>query len=47
MYDNEEKKCFQPIRFPVEETFKYYQTWRGFQTEANYEASKDLYGNNV
>ncbi|XP_076821565.1 endoplasmic reticulum transmembrane helix translocase-like [Clavelina lepadiformis] len=47
VYDNEEKKCFLPIQFPVNLTFSDYQNWKGFATEEDYEASRDIYGDNV
>uniref|UniRef100_H2YAS3 Cation-transporting ATPase n=1 Tax=Ciona savignyi TaxID=51511 RepID=H2YAS3_CIOSA len=45
VYDGDEKKRFEAI-FPVSESFKFYQNYKGFQDEQECNSAKELYGNN-
>lgn len=45
-YDYEEKKCFQPVTFPINEQFSYYQNSKGFQEEEDVQIVQRKYSAN-
>ncbi|XP_061605171.1 manganese-transporting ATPase 13A1 [Phyllopteryx taeniolatus] len=45
-FDQKEKKCFFPIAFPVDHPLGYFQSWRGYQEEADLRAAEKRYGTN-
>ena len=45
-YDSEEKKRFEPVSFPVNETFKHYMEWKGYQEDSELELAEKKYGKN-
>ncbi|XP_062514963.1 endoplasmic reticulum transmembrane helix translocase-like [Corticium candelabrum] len=46
LYDIGEKKQFTPIEFPIDKTMGFYQSWKGYQTEAEVMQAQKTYGNN-
>uniref|UniRef100_A0A8D0D5B9 ATPase 13A1 n=1 Tax=Sander lucioperca TaxID=283035 RepID=A0A8D0D5B9_SANLU len=46
IFDHEEKKCFLPIAFPINNPMGYFQSWRGYQEEAELRAAEKRYGTN-
>lgn len=46
MFDSKEKKRFQPVAFPVDQSLGYFQAWRGYQEEADLRAAEKRYGTN-
>lgn len=46
IYDSEEKKTFCPVYFPINETFEYYQNWKGYQEEDVLIKTRSKYGAN-
>ncbi|XP_057672946.1 manganese-transporting ATPase 13A1 [Corythoichthys intestinalis] len=45
-FDHKEKKCFYPNVFPVNHAMGYFQSWRGYQEEADLRAAEKRYGTN-
>ncbi|XP_028679762.2 manganese-transporting ATPase 13A1 [Erpetoichthys calabaricus] len=45
-YDCDEKNRFIPVAFPVDQSFGYYQNWKGYQEEAELRMAEKKYGNN-
>ncbi|XP_019716583.1 endoplasmic reticulum transmembrane helix translocase [Hippocampus comes] len=45
-FDHKEKKCFFPIAFPINHPMGYFQSWRGYQEEADLKAAEKRYGTN-
>ncbi|KAM7371783.1 hypothetical protein PAMP_008993 [Pampus punctatissimus] len=45
-YDHKEKKCFLPIAFPINNPMGYFQSWRGYQEEAELRVAEKCYGTN-
>ncbi|KAM9844108.1 endoplasmic reticulum transmembrane helix translocase [Aulostomus maculatus] len=45
-FDHKEKKCFFPIAFPISHPMGYFQSWRGYQEEADLRAAEKRYGTN-
>ena len=45
-YDEEEKKRFQPVTFPINEQFSFYQNSKGFQDEGDVKVVCRKYGPN-
>ncbi|XP_062846898.1 manganese-transporting ATPase 13A1 [Trichomycterus rosablanca] len=43
---NWERKRFLPVAFPVDQLMGYFQTWRGYQEEADLKAAEKRYGTN-
>uniref|UniRef100_A0A8B9H6K0 Endoplasmic reticulum transmembrane helix translocase n=1 Tax=Astyanax mexicanus TaxID=7994 RepID=A0A8B9H6K0_ASTMX len=41
-----ERKHFLPVAFPVDHPMSYFQTWRGYQEEAELRAAEKRYGTN-
>lgn len=46
VFDHKEKKCFSPIAFPICHPMGYFQSWRGYQEEAELRAAEQGYGTN-
>uniref|UniRef100_A0A3P9JXX7 Endoplasmic reticulum transmembrane helix translocase n=1 Tax=Oryzias latipes TaxID=8090 RepID=A0A3P9JXX7_ORYLA len=46
IFDSKEKKCFLPIAFPICNPMGYFQSWRGYQEEADLRAAEKQYGTN-
>lgn len=46
IFDHKEKKRFLPIAFPISHTLSYFQTWRGYQEEAELRAAEKRYATN-
>lgn len=46
IFDFKEKKCFLPVAFPVSHPMGYFQSWRGYQEEAELRAAEKRYGTN-
>lgn len=46
IFDHKEKKCFLPIAFPISYPLSYFQSWRGYQEEAELRAAEKRYGTN-
>nr|XP_046270662.1 manganese-transporting ATPase 13A1 isoform X1 [Scatophagus argus] len=46
IFDHKEKKCFLPIAFPISHALGYFQSWRGYQEEAELRAAEKRYGTN-
>ncbi|XP_068193004.1 endoplasmic reticulum transmembrane helix translocase isoform X1 [Antennarius striatus] len=46
VFDHKEKKCFLPLAFPVNHPMGYFQSWRGYQEEAELRAAEKRYGTN-
>ncbi|KAM6913978.1 endoplasmic reticulum transmembrane helix translocase [Lycodopsis pacificus] len=46
IYDHQEKKCFLPIAFPIDNPMGNFQSWRGYQEEAELRAAEKRYGTN-
>ncbi|XP_028842083.1 endoplasmic reticulum transmembrane helix translocase [Denticeps clupeoides] len=46
VYDGEERKCFLPVAFPIDQPLGYFQSWRGYQEEADLRAAEKRYGTN-
>ncbi|GAA6218154.1 manganese-transporting ATPase 13A1 [Lates japonicus] len=46
VFDHQEKKCFLPIAFPINHAMGYFQSWRGYQEEAELRAAEKRYGTN-
>ncbi|XP_051904364.1 manganese-transporting ATPase 13A1 [Hippocampus zosterae] len=45
-FDHKEKKCFFPIAFPINHPMGYFQSWRGYQEEADLKVAEKRYGTN-
>ncbi|XP_061703017.1 manganese-transporting ATPase 13A1 [Syngnathoides biaculeatus] len=45
-FDHKEKKRFLPIAFPVDHPMGHFQSWRGYQEEADLRAAEKRYGTN-
>ncbi|KAG7471588.1 manganese-transporting ATPase 13A1 [Solea senegalensis] len=46
IFDHQEKKCFLPIAFPINHPMGYFQSWRGYQEEAELRLAEKNYGTN-
>lgn len=46
IFDHKEKKRFLPIAFPISHPLRYFQTWRGYQEEAELRAAEKRYTTN-
>uniref|UniRef100_A0A3Q3N0Z9 ATPase 13A1 n=1 Tax=Mastacembelus armatus TaxID=205130 RepID=A0A3Q3N0Z9_9TELE len=46
LFDHKEKKCFLPIAFPISHPMGFFQSWRGYQEEAELKAAEKCYGTN-
>lgn len=46
IFDHKEKKHFLPIAFPINHPLSYFQTWRGYQEEAELRAAEKRYATN-
>ncbi|XP_076609590.1 endoplasmic reticulum transmembrane helix translocase [Chaetodon auriga] len=46
VFDHKEKKRFLPIAFPISHPLGYFQSWRGYQEEAELRAAEKHYGTN-
>uniref|UniRef100_A0A3P9HZV1 Endoplasmic reticulum transmembrane helix translocase n=1 Tax=Oryzias latipes TaxID=8090 RepID=A0A3P9HZV1_ORYLA len=46
IFDSKEKKCFLPIAFPICNPMGYFQSWRGYQEEADLRVAEKQYGTN-
>ncbi|XP_031723875.1 endoplasmic reticulum transmembrane helix translocase [Anarrhichthys ocellatus] len=46
IFDHQEKKCFLPIAFPIDNPMGNFQSWRGYQEEAELKAAEKRYGTN-
>uniref|UniRef100_A0A667XLC9 Endoplasmic reticulum transmembrane helix translocase n=1 Tax=Myripristis murdjan TaxID=586833 RepID=A0A667XLC9_9TELE len=46
IFDSKEKKCFLPVAFPISNPMGYFQSWRGYQEEADLRAAEKRYGTN-
>ncbi|TNN70405.1 Manganese-transporting ATPase 13A1 [Liparis tanakae] len=46
VFDHGEKKCFLPIAFPINNPMGNFQSWRGYQEEAELRAAEKRYGTN-
>uniref|UniRef100_A0A8C3AKT3 Endoplasmic reticulum transmembrane helix translocase n=1 Tax=Cyclopterus lumpus TaxID=8103 RepID=A0A8C3AKT3_CYCLU len=46
IFDHEEKKRFLPIAFPINNPMGNFQSWRGYQEEAELRAAEKRYGTN-
>ena len=46
IYDDEEKKRFYPISFPIKESFKFYQSSKGLATDEQLNEALHTYGEN-
>lgn len=46
IFDYKEKKRFLPIAFPINHPLGYFQSWRGYQEEADLRAAEKRYGTN-
>eukprot|EP00066_Takifugu_rubripes_P002706 XP_003964798.2 PREDICTED: manganese-transporting ATPase 13A1 [Takifugu rubripes] len=46
IFDHKEKKHFLPIAFPISHPLSYFQTWRGYQEEAELRAAEKRYATN-
>ncbi|XP_075941915.1 endoplasmic reticulum transmembrane helix translocase [Anarhichas minor] len=46
IFDHQEKKCFLPIAFPIDNPMGNFQSWRGYQEEAELRAAEKRYGTN-
>lgn len=46
IFDHKEKKSFLPIAFPISHPLSYFQTWRGYQEEAELRAAEKRYTTN-
>ncbi|XP_064649673.1 endoplasmic reticulum transmembrane helix translocase-like [Lineus longissimus] len=47
LYDAEEKKQFEPVKFPVDLSMKQYTEWKGYQEDSEVAVAERKYGNNV
>uniref|UniRef100_A0A3B3SY67 Endoplasmic reticulum transmembrane helix translocase n=1 Tax=Paramormyrops kingsleyae TaxID=1676925 RepID=A0A3B3SY67_9TELE len=46
VFDSRESRRFQPVAFPVRHPMGYFQSWRGYQEEAELRAAEKRYGTN-
>ncbi|KAG5832777.1 hypothetical protein ANANG_G00294730 [Anguilla anguilla] len=46
VFDAGERKCFLPVAFPVSQPMGFFQSWRGYQEEAELRAAEKRYGTN-
>ncbi|KAG1714791.1 Manganese-transporting ATPase 13A1 [Nymphon striatum] len=46
VYDDEEKKCFRTINFPIDKSMSFYQQWKGYQEESDLNDAVKSYGYN-
>lgn len=46
IFDDKEKKCFLPVAFPISQSMGHFQSWRGYQEEADLRAAEKRYGTN-
>lgn len=45
-YDYEEKKQFNVIEFPVQQSFDYYSKWTGYHSDQQIKTNTQKYGAN-
>lgn len=43
---NHERKCFQGLQFPVNQSFSTYMEWKGYQEESDIQRAEGFYGKN-
>ncbi|XP_005097645.1 manganese-transporting ATPase 13A1 [Aplysia californica] len=46
LYDDEERKQFVPVSFPIDQSIQFYMDWRGYQKEEEALAADKKYGKN-
>jgi hypothetical protein len=46
IYDQDERKTFKSIEFPINNTLKYYVETKGFHTDQQVNESTDIFGLN-
>lgn len=43
---NNERKCFQGLVFPVNDSYSTYMDWKGYQEETDIQKAESFYGKN-
>lgn len=41
-----ERKCFQGLQFPVNQSLSTYMEWKGYQEESDIQRAENFYGKN-